>query len=195
MLLTGPGYAGINIAAIPGSPYPVTVSNVNCSLSNGAYYRCNDPADQICNDTFNCFLIDSTTTIQYDGLTDPLPAHAIVIPEQSYHMKIGIADAGDAIYDSGVFLSIENLGSSFPLNSPVYSKSPFSVYPNPASSFLNISVTSPGNLVLSDIRGQWMWSGTIHDQKKLDLNLFPPGIYLLSYSNGQFIYHQKVMKL
>lgn len=195
MLLTGPGYADVNIAKVPGDPYPVTVSFINCSLINGEYYVCNDPYNEICNDTFNCPTVDSMTTIQYDGFTVPLPAHAIVVPEQSYHMKIGIADAGDAVYDAAVFLSIENLGSQIPVNSTVNHQPPLSLYPNPVSSFLNVSASSPGQLILKDLSGKMIWSGTVLHQKRLDMNLFPAGTYLLSYSNGSFSFHQKIMKL
>ena len=50
-----------------------------------------------------------STEIQYDGFTVPMTAVANVTPGETYHVKIAIADAGDMIYDLGVFLSIESL--------------------------------------------------------------------------------------
>jgi len=41
---------------------------------------------------------------QYDGFTKVLKANFYVEPFQKYHLKIAIGDAGDAIFDSGVFL-------------------------------------------------------------------------------------------
>lgn len=41
---------------------------------------------------------------QYDGFTTVLTADLFVKPFQKYHLKIAIGDAGDAIFDSGVFL-------------------------------------------------------------------------------------------
>ena len=55
----------------------------------------------------NCaYYVDNCggTTVQYDGFTVPLLAKASVIPCSTYHVKLVIADVGDGIYDSGVFL-------------------------------------------------------------------------------------------
>ena len=41
---------------------------------------------------------------QYDGFTTVFEAEFHVVPFQKYHLKIAIGDAGDAIFDSGVFL-------------------------------------------------------------------------------------------
>ena len=41
---------------------------------------------------------------QYDGFTKVFKANFYVEPFQKYHLKIAIGDAGDAIFDSGVFL-------------------------------------------------------------------------------------------
>lgn len=92
--ISGPGIVGDpnagnakNIARIPGSNQPVTINNVN-NGSNSAYY------------------FDNTggATIQYDGFTRDLVARSAVIPCQSYHLKLIIADASDRKYDSGVFI-------------------------------------------------------------------------------------------
>jgi PKD domain/Secretion system C-terminal sorting domain len=57
-------------------------------------------------------------SVQYDGFTAPMLAKAIVTPGETYHVRIAIADAGDNIFDSGVFLSIESMGgdSLLPVN-------------------------------------------------------------------------------
>jgi len=51
-------------------------------------------------------------TIQYDGLTTVLTAWAKVIPNQVYSFKIAIGDAGDGIFDSGVFLEANSFSSN-----------------------------------------------------------------------------------
>ncbi len=43
--------------------------------------------------------------IEYDGVSHVLKIVAPIIPGASNHIKIGIADTGDHIYDSGVFLA------------------------------------------------------------------------------------------
>lgn len=81
-----------NMAMIPGSSLPVAINNVN-------------------QDTFSSYYVNNAggQTIQYDGFTVVLPAKAVVIPGESYHIKIAIADGSDQILDSGVFLSVESL--------------------------------------------------------------------------------------
>jgi outer membrane protein OmpA-like peptidoglycan-associated protein len=55
------------------------------------------------------YAVDYQHSLQYDGYTTLLPAQAHVIPFRTYHIKIVIADVGDHVYDSGVFLQ----GGSF----------------------------------------------------------------------------------
>lgn len=86
---TGPGFPiPTNVAAIPGG-MPVSINNVNAT-TNPAYFVDNAAIPGV-----NC---------TYDGFTQNLTAFAEVTPGGTYHFKIGIADAGDGIFDSGVFL-------------------------------------------------------------------------------------------
>ena len=84
-----------NLAIIPGNNSIVSIDNINLS-SNAEYYTDNP----------------SGTTIEYDGFTKKLTATADVMCGVTYHIKIAIADAGDYIYDSGVFLQAGSLHSS-----------------------------------------------------------------------------------
>lgn len=43
--------------------------------------------------------------IEYDGVSHVLKIVAPIIPGQTNHIKIGIADTGDHIYDSGIFIA------------------------------------------------------------------------------------------
>ena len=98
--ITGPNpgggnYNNSNIALVPGTSTPVAINNVN-QVSYTNYY------------------VDNTggPTVQYDGFTRPLTAQANVVPCQTYHIKICIADAGDGIYDSAVFLEALSFSST-----------------------------------------------------------------------------------
>lgn len=91
----GGNYTNYNIARIPGTTLPVTIDNVNAG-SYSQYYINNG----------------SGTTIVYDGFTTVLTAWARVTPCQPYHIKIAIGDAGDHIYDSGVFLEENSFSSN-----------------------------------------------------------------------------------
>lgn len=95
-LLNGPNpsggnYTNQNIALLPGTSTPVTINNVN-NLTNSSYYNTN---------TANNFV--------YDGYTDVLMATANVVPCQTYTMTLGVYDAADQIYDSGVFIDFGGL--------------------------------------------------------------------------------------
>lgn len=109
-LVSGPGITGDpalgnqeNIATLPdGSGTLIEIASVN-QQTNWEYYRNNN------NNAPNNTLSQS---IQYDGLTSDfygvkksLTARADVIPCNTYHLKLAIADRGDSSFDSGVFVS------------------------------------------------------------------------------------------
>lgn len=96
LIVTGPGIPDPqNIALIPGTTNHVSINQVN-NVSNAAYFIDNDGG----------------TTIQYDGFTTVLTASLDVIPLETYHIKLVIADVGDSLLDSGLFMGIESLGGS-----------------------------------------------------------------------------------
>ena len=103
--LSGPGIAGpytggaANIALIPGTTTPVSIANVNSGQGN-------NPNDPFCPAVNPAFYVNNTggTTVAYNGFTTVLTAFALVQCGQTYHIKMAIGDAVDAIYDSGVFL-------------------------------------------------------------------------------------------
>ncbi|MCX7768327.1 MAG: choice-of-anchor L domain-containing protein, partial [Flavobacteriales bacterium] len=96
--ISGPGIVGQqNIALVPNTSLPVTIDNIN----NGNWWWCSfGPC-------FNCaYYIDNCngTTLAMDGFTTVLTASRTVIPCSTYHIRLMIADGGDAAYDSWVFL-------------------------------------------------------------------------------------------
>jgi len=99
--LSGPGISGPysnnaeNIAIIPGTSLPVTIDNVNAN-------------------SYSQYFIDNAggATIEYDGFTTVLTAWRVVTPCVPYQIKIAIGDAGDAIYDSAVFLDAESFSTN-----------------------------------------------------------------------------------
>ncbi|MFK7907836.1 MAG: choice-of-anchor L domain-containing protein [Chitinophagales bacterium] len=98
---TGGLYENRNIALVPGTDVPVSIDTVNDDL-NSEFYVNNGTGD---------FPIDPTTTVQYDGFTTPLLVQVDVVPCQSYHLKLAIADSGDPVWDSGVFLEAGSLNT------------------------------------------------------------------------------------
>ncbi len=101
--LSGPGIVGgtQNLAVVPGTEQVFSINTVNAGSSGSNY----EDADCESLD-YSSFYIDNTDglMIQFDGYTTPLNAQATVIPCETYHLKIAIADVGDASLDSAVFL-------------------------------------------------------------------------------------------
>jgi len=103
--ISGPNIVGTqNIALVPGTTTPVSIDSIN----NG-----NWPGGTVSSGPcMNCqYYVDNTfgTVIEYDGYTAVLTARAGVIPCETYHLKLVVADVGDGVYDSNVFLE----GGSF----------------------------------------------------------------------------------
>jgi gliding motility-associated-like protein len=111
----GGTYTNMNIATVPGSNLPVDINSVNPGVSgtyNGTTW--NSGNCQSLNNTQ--YFIDNLNPINahivYDGMTVVLTANASVIPCQTYHLKLAIADVADRIYDSGVFLEAYSFTST-----------------------------------------------------------------------------------
>ncbi|MCB9285014.1 MAG: choice-of-anchor L domain-containing protein [Lewinellaceae bacterium] len=116
--ISGPGITGPfsnnaqNIAKLPNGTQ-VSINNVNHN-SNSTFYVPNIPAP-IPNDP-DCAGHPvagppSTQDCQYDGFTAVLTATAVVIPCSTYHIKLAVADVGDYIYDSAVFLEANSFAA------------------------------------------------------------------------------------
>lgn len=99
-------FNGANIALIPGTTTAVSINNINNGLNN-TYYNDNDS--------------NSAYPFEYDGFTDVFTASILgLTPGNTYHIKLAIADAGDNILDSGVFIQAGSF-SNVPVdpNNPV----------------------------------------------------------------------------
>jgi gliding motility-associated-like protein len=104
----GGNYNSANIALIPNSSLSVAINTVNPGTPGGGYSAsgCQSLA-------YSQYYTDNTggTTIVYDGFTTVLNATISVVPCQQYHIKLAIGDAGDGIYDSGVFIEANSFVS------------------------------------------------------------------------------------
>lgn len=106
--ISGPGFSGVtNMAQIPGGGGVVSIDNVN-NASNSSYYIDNGDGSSSPQNSNNYY-------VQYDGFTIPIEAVAKVQCGETYHLKIAIADAGDGVWDSGIFLEANSLTSVSPI--------------------------------------------------------------------------------
>jgi gliding motility-associated-like protein len=113
--LSGPGISGpftnsaINLAVVPNTSTPVAINTIN-DIPGGT--ACSPACP--CNSQYfvNNYTAPTDTNVAFGGLTVALEAVAEVICGDTYHIKMAIADAGDGVLDSGVFLE----GGSFSSN-------------------------------------------------------------------------------
>lgn len=91
--ISGPGITGKKNLAVLSDGTPVSVKSIN-SVKNTNYFVSNGGGDNPAHDFY----------LQYDGFTKKLTAKTEVIPCETYHIKLAIADAKDDILDSGVFI-------------------------------------------------------------------------------------------
>ncbi|MBR5832711.1 MAG: choice-of-anchor L domain-containing protein [Bacteroidales bacterium] len=92
---SGGEYENKNIALIPDTDIVISINTVN-HRTNSDYYVNNDGG----------------SSIQYDGFTTVLTAKAVVVPCQTYHLKMSICDIGDDQYNSAVFIEAESFSSN-----------------------------------------------------------------------------------
>ncbi len=101
LLLKKVGDPYTNLAVLPGGAGPVSVTNIHPSTQyqTGAPLACGAANVSY----FGGYNIPQIET-NFNGRTVPLTATATVIPGQTYHFKMVLADYQDANFDSAVFL-------------------------------------------------------------------------------------------
>lgn len=182
--ISGPGIVGTqNMALIPGTSIPVTINNVN-----GGSAGTSSGGGGSCDTSHANYYVDNSNgaTLEYDGFTTVLTALAVVVPCQVYHLRIAIADAGDGVYDSGVFFEAGSLSSTpviyagvdqnycsnavanlgwYPIAGWTYSWSPATGLSNPniANPVLNYTYNGVGPLVQNYVASATNGTCTLHD--------------------------------
>ena len=84
-----------NIAVVPNTTIPVSVTSVHPEIPNGCAAQ---------NEAYFGSWNDNTAPINFNGQTAILTAQSTVIPNQQYHIKLIIADHTNYRYDSAVFI-------------------------------------------------------------------------------------------
>lgn len=112
--ISGPGITGTqNMALVPGTTIPVTVNSINSGIP-GTGYTLSNCTIMGPGSPFTTYYVDNTggTRVTYKGYTTKLTAVHSVIPCNTYHLKMSISDAGNALYDSGVFIEAGSLSTN-----------------------------------------------------------------------------------
>jgi hypothetical protein len=87
---------GSNIALVPGTSTPVSIDTVNLG-TNSTLFNDNEGL------SFN---------IEYDGFTDVFTASFIGLAAGSHSIRMGIADGGDSVLDSTVFIEASSFSDT-----------------------------------------------------------------------------------
>ena len=177
----GGNYLDSNIAIIPGTSLPVAINNINATL-NSAYFIDN----QILNGQ----------TIVFDGFTTVLLAQVYVLPGNTYHLKMAIADVADGVFDSGIFLKAQSMKSynmTTGINEGI-TKS-FSFYPNPAKDKIEISILENSEIEIVNSIGQVLQKINSRDNSiTIDISDFAKGIYFVKVKSENGISVKKFVK-
>lgn len=108
---SGGNYTNYNLALIPGTTMPVSVNSVNNGNAGSGY-----PTSGCTSLSYSSYYVDNAaiggTTICFGGFTTPLTAVCAVVPCQTYHIKIAIAEGFNGLYDSGVFLEANSFSAN-----------------------------------------------------------------------------------
>ncbi|MBC7865155.1 MAG: T9SS type A sorting domain-containing protein [Bacteroidia bacterium] len=184
IFLTGPGYANVNIATIPGTSLPVTINNVNAS-TNSSFYHDNS-AGQLC---------------AFDGFSLSLTSTTAVTPNQTYHFKIGVADASDMIYDTGVFLEAFSFRSNMSIGINTANENSISLIKDPQSSNVILRFRNPAsekqNFEVYDLNGKKVFSTNLNSgslSQTINIGELQSGIYFARVlTNGQQVFSKKIV--
>ncbi|TVQ15718.1 MAG: PEP-CTERM sorting domain-containing protein [Bacteroidetes bacterium] len=96
---------GVNIALTPGTEDPITINTINLGLNSDLYIN---------NDPFHSDLTEPIYCTEMDGFTTVLVVEGAVIPGETNTIKLAIADAGDRVLDSWVFIGAEGFTGIIP---------------------------------------------------------------------------------
>lgn len=160
---------GENIALIPGTDIPVSIINVNNGQApegqqaNGPCTNCEYFID-------NANINDPLFDIECDGMTTLLYATAEVNIGVVNTIKLAIADAGDALIDSWVFIKAESFTTLPPVLPQVQTLDPLDVTNNTA--IIRGEVTFGGNSDIID-RGFYWSSDESSVMQDLKIELGP----------------------
>lgn len=155
-----------NLAVLPGTSTPVSVTNIHpfvpggsgCAAANEAYFAgINNPMIQT----------------NFDGRTVPLTAKATVIPGQTYHFKMVLADYTDPNFDSGVFLEAGSFDIGVKILDPAGVQLPASV-----NMCDNTPQTFTASVQAPNVTYQWFFNNNpIPGQTGATYTATQPGVY------------------
>ncbi len=206
-LLSGPkpnggNYNKQNVATIPGTNLPVAINTINSGMPppTGPIFGCTGDAGSL---AFSNLYVNNFggVSIQYDGFTVPLRMTVPVIPGETYTIKIAIADAGDGILDSAVFLKEGSFKSVQTTDiNDIEHLNTFNIQPNPSNGQFVINaefeVTQTATIQIINSLGQEIYQSKNtkkHLTEEINISDAPIGTYfvIIQTENGKAV--QKIV--
>lgn len=185
----GGNYTNENIAVVPNTTTPVSINTIN-NITNAQNYVDNGDGNSAPQNADSSY-------VQFDGLTTVLEAKFAVIPNQTYHLKLAIADVADMAYDSGVYIEsgsifakpgeITNLNESNNIDNISMINNRIIRYINDDQITTVNIYTYGGALILTEKVNQ-------NQIFEIDLSLFDSQVYLVNVVNQNQSLTQKFVK-
>lgn len=183
IFISGPSMPFQNIAWLPSSTIPVSVVNCNANM-NAAYYvdRTGDP------------------DVEYDGTTVNILAIIPVVPGNTYHLKLAIADALDGIVDGGAFFEAGSFRTIGPasVHPVVNEEKPLEIFPSPTfGGNVNLQM-APGYAAQAHVNvfsfsGQIVLSQTVevnsNGTAQIDVSTLEAGLYSIEVLYDEQLQH------
>jgi uncharacterized repeat protein (TIGR01451 family) len=158
-----------NLAIVPGTSLPISVLtirnqtyNTNCSSANPTYFN-------------KYYGIAGSSIysapINFNGVTHPMTATSLVIPNNLYKIKLVIADRNDTILDAAIFLE----GGSFALNNLCQSVIKLEAFVDSN----NNGIKEPTELAYT----QGTFNYTVNNSTETSVNYSPSGVLFIPVEN------------
>jgi gliding motility-associated-like protein len=154
-----------NLAVLPGGAGPVSVTNIipaalNCGPKNAAYFGgLNNPQIET----------------NFNGRTVPLTAKATVIPGETYHFKMVLADYSDMNFDSAVFLEAGSFDIGVKILDPAGAQLPANI-----TVCDNAPQTFTASVQGANVTYQWFLGGNpIPGAVNASYTTAQPGVYMV----------------
>lgn len=132
--------------------------------------------------------------IQFDGFTKAIKLKIPVEPLKIYSLIFVIADSGDAIYDSGVFLKKGAVRTNSSKDKKAEIK--YKIFPNPSDKEIWIHNDGfIGEITIFSMLGTQVLSekATFQNEAKIDISTLETGAYLVTIDNEGIRYHSMLV--
>lgn len=194
--IKGPGYPEfVNIAKFFNSP--ISIHTFNNGYANAGpcinclYYVFNGIGMSSPNNDF----FDNHYYIAFDGFTKPLQIKLPVEPLGIYTIAFVVADANDAIFDSGVFIKNQSIKTNTINNKAVNNS--FNLYPNPASDQIILESNDQiEQVTIFSIHGDFINQKRVDFQQQISVNVsdLALGVYWIEIKTNHGLGRQLFVK-